>query len=201
VCQVAKWSRAGVGRATDGVPVERRVRGRRLILRRVRFWGLFIYVSGLLGYGLDIQHSELLVLVIVYIIVTFFKSVTKNPSRIKRFLVVTWWCCQIYKRGGVPRVERGCGFLSFEKIKCIFSIAPMGNLEKLRECFSPDALRGGTGRWPLASGVLSGLTRGSRVHRTHQSESDAQRPVCERFATLFAHGSGEHRTLLVLSVR
>jgi len=29
----------------------------------------------------------------------------------------------------------------------------MGNLEK-----SPDAVRGGTGRWPLASGVLSGAT-------------------------------------------
>ena len=25
----------------------------------------------------------------------------------------------------------------FEKIKCIFSIAPVENLEKLRECFSP----------------------------------------------------------------
>jgi len=76
----------------------------------------------------------------------------------------------------------------------------VGNLEKSRE-HSPDALRGGTGRWPLASGVLSGLTRGSRVLRTQQSEFGAQRPVCWRFATLSAHGSGEHRTLPVLSVR
>ena len=29
----------------------------------------------------------------------------------------------------------------FEKMKCIFSIAPVGNLEKSRECFSL------TGRW------------------------------------------------------
>ena len=54
------------------------------------------------------------------------------------------------------------GFDTFEKIKCIFFIAPIGNLEKSRECFltekhSPDTLRGGTGRWPLASGVLSGV--------------------------------------------
>ena len=39
----------------------------------------------------------------------------------------------------------------------------MGNLVKSQECFltekhSPDALRGGTGRWPLASDVLSGVT-------------------------------------------
>ena len=38
----------------------------------------------------------------------------------------------------------------------------MENLEKSRDCFSvrkhsPDAQRGGTGRWPLASGVLSGV--------------------------------------------
>jgi len=41
-------------------------------------------------------------------------------------------------------------------------MAPMGNLEKSRQCFSlrkhsPDALRGGTGRWPLAFRVLSGV--------------------------------------------
>ena len=71
----------------------------------------------------------------------------------------------------------------------------------LTEKHSPDALRGGTGHWPLASSVLSGLTTGSRVHRTHRCESGAQRPVCGRFATLFAHGSGEHRTLPMLSVR
>ena len=65
---------------------------------------------------------------------------------------------------------------------------------------SLDALRGGTGCWPLASGVLSGLTRGSRVHRMHRSESGAQRPVCGRFATLSAHESGEHRMLRVRPV-
>jgi len=64
----------------------------------------------------------------------------------------------------------------------------------------PNALRGGTECWPLASGVLLGLTKGSKVHRTHWSESGAQRPVCRHFVTLSTHGSGEHRTLPVLSV-
>ena len=49
----------------------------------------------------------------------------------------------------------------FEKIKCIFSIAPVGIFSEVTGVFlswkhSPDAQRGGTGRWPLASGVLSG---------------------------------------------
>ena len=48
-------------------------------------------------------------------------------------VVYTWWCWHIYKGGGVPRVERNVG--AFEKIKCIFSIALVGNLEKSRECF------------------------------------------------------------------
>ena len=56
-------------------------------------------------------------------------------------VVYTWWCWHIYKGGGVPRVERSVGsstgFGAFEKIKCIFSITPVGNLEKLWECFSP----------------------------------------------------------------
>jgi len=51
-------------------------------------------------------------------------------------VVYTWWCWHIYKGGGVPKVERGGVPSAFEKIKCIFSIAPVGNLEKLRECFS-----------------------------------------------------------------
>jgi len=56
-------------------------------------------------------------------------------------VVYTWWCWHIYKGGGVPRIERGVGFSllgfgAFEKIKCIFSIAPVGSLEKSRECFS-----------------------------------------------------------------
>ena len=61
-------------------------------------------------------------------------------------VVYTWWCWHIYKGGGVPRVERGVGFslppaelarrdsALFEKMKCIFSIAPVENLEKSREC-------------------------------------------------------------------
>jgi len=67
-------------------------------------------------------------------------------------------------------VLRGVGFLGFgdfEKIKCIFSIAPMGNLEKSRECFlsekhSPDAECEGTGRWPqsLMCLTLLGLSTG-----------------------------------------
>ena len=31
---------------------------------------------------------------------------------------------------------RAAGFGTFEKIQCIFSIAPVGSLEKSRECFS-----------------------------------------------------------------
>ena len=51
-------------------------------------------------------------------------------------VVYTWWCWHIYKGGGVPRVERGV-FGAFEKIKCMFYIAPVGNLEKSWECFLP----------------------------------------------------------------
>jgi len=59
----------------------------------------------------------------------------------------------------------------FEKKKCIFSIAPMGNLKMSRECFlaekhSPDAGRGRTGRCVCASGVQS-VPGSARVrHRT-----------------------------------
>jgi len=96
----------------------------------------------------------------------------------------------------------------------------------------PDTVHRGIGRWPLASGVLLSLTRGSRAHRTlytgcrgspvhasgacwdvrailrgcltghrtHRSESGAQRPVLVRFAGLSAHEFGEHRTCPVLRV-
>ena len=59
------------------------------------------------------------------------------------------------------------GFRCFlRKIKCIFSTASVGNLEKSRECFSPDAGRGGTGRYVCASGVLA-MAGSARVrHRT-----------------------------------
>ena len=96
---------------------------------------------------------------------------------------------------------------AFEKNKCIFSIAPVGNLEKSRECFSvgvflsrkhsPDALCGGTGRWPLASGVLSGATE--CTGRTGESPVLSVR-CAGGLATLTAHESGEHRTLRVRPV-
>jgi len=69
----------------------------------------------------------------------------------------------------VPRVERSLrgGIRRFEKNKCIFYIAPVGNLEKLRECLlteklSPDAECGGTGRWPQRPVCLTllGLSTG-----------------------------------------
>ena len=59
-------------------------------------------------------------------------------------------------------IASSAGFGAFEKNKCIFSIAPVGNFGEVAGVFlsrkhSPDALCGGTGRWPLASGVLSGI--------------------------------------------
>ena len=52
----------------------------------------------------------------------------------------TWWCWHICKGAEkLTHLHFGVGTLggdAFEKIKCIFSIAPVGNLEKLRECFS-----------------------------------------------------------------
>jgi len=84
-------------------------------------------------------------------------------------------------------------------MKCIFSIAPVGNLEKSQECFShsPDALRGGTGRWPLASGVLSGAAE--CTGRTGESPVVSVR-CTGGLATLSVHESGEHRTLRVRPV-
>ena len=38
---------------------------------------------------------------------------------------------------GLSGVWVPSGVGAFEKIKCIFSIAPVRNLEKLQECFSP----------------------------------------------------------------
>ena len=87
-------------------------------------------------------------------------------------------------------------FGAFEKIKCTFSIAPVGNLEKSREC-SPDALRGGTGRWPLASGVLSGAAE--CTGRTGVSPVLSVR-CADGLANLSVHESGEHRTLRVRPV-
>jgi len=54
----------------------------------------------------------------------------------------------LYKRGGVPRVERRVGSslppaelarrdsALLRKLSAVFSIAPVGSLEKSRECFS-----------------------------------------------------------------
>ena len=99
-------------------------------------------------------------------------------------VVYTCWCWHIYKGGGVPRVERSVGFSSqrenvfenaFEKIECIFFVAPVGNLEKSRECI---LLR--NTHQTLAFSVRCAVGC-SRVHRTHRSESGAQRPVCGQF--------------------
>ena len=57
------------------------------------------------------------------------------------------------------------GFGAFEKIKCIFSIAPVGNLVKLQD--SPDAVYGGTKRWLLAFDVLSVPSSARVKHRMH----------------------------------
>jgi len=62
---------------------------------------------------------------------------------------------------------------------------------------SPDALCGGIGRWPLASGVLSGATEGTG--RTRESPVLSVR-CAGRLATLSAHESREHRTLRVRPV-
>ena len=71
------------------------------------------------------------------------------------------------------------GFGTFEKIKFIFSIAPVGNLEKLRVyrtlvLAAPDA---GLERPVWCQSVAQVC----RMHRTHRSVSGAQRPVCGRF--------------------
>ena len=76
-------------------------------------------------------------------------------------------------------------------IKCIFSIPPVGNLEKSRECFSL------TGRWPLASDVLTGVAE--CTGRTGVSPVLSVR-CAGGLATLSAHESGEHQTLRVRPV-
>ena len=60
-------------------------------------------------------------------------------------LVYTLWCWHtLRRRWSLKCRERRRDSALFEKMKCIFSIAPVGNLEKSRECFwrrkhSPDA--------------------------------------------------------------
>jgi len=94
-------------------------------------------------------------------------------------------------------------FGAFEKMKCIFSIAPVRTLEKSRECFSlrnthrtlvsgaPDA----ESEHPVQT--VSGPARAR--HWTTGTERRPVRPVvrvrCDvRFAELSEFKSGEHRT-------
>ena len=62
-------------------------------------------------------------------------------------LVHTWWCWHTLRRwslkgregfGFLSPSHRACkaGFDAFVKMECIFSIAPVENLEKSPECFS-----------------------------------------------------------------
>jgi len=63
-------------------------------------------------------------------------------------LAHTWWCWHTLRRRWSLKGREGLGSslpsaelarrdsALFEKMKSIFSIAPMGNLEKSRECFS-----------------------------------------------------------------
>ena len=79
-------------------------------------------------------------------------------------LVHTLWRWHTLRRRWSLKGREGFGFLSlsrqaceagfgaFEKMKCILSIAPVGKLEKSRECFSlrkhsPDAGFWSTGRY------------------------------------------------------
>ena len=59
-------------------------------------------------------------------------------------LVYTLWCWHTLRRRWSLKSRERMGSALFEKMKCIFSIAPEGNLVKSRECFSlrkhsPDA--------------------------------------------------------------
>jgi len=65
------------------------------------------------------------------------------------------------------------------------------------EKHSPDALRGGTGRWPFASDVLSCVAECTG----HTGVSPVLSVRCAGvLATLSVHKSGEHRTLRVRPV-
>ena len=92
--------------------------------------------------------------------------------------------------------------VEFEKMKCIFFYCAGGRFGEVAGVFlsrkhSPDALRGGTGRWPLASGVLSGAAE--CTGRTGESPVLSVR-CAGGLVTLSAHESGEHRTLRVRPV-
>ena len=80
---------------------------------------------------------------------------------------------------------------AFEKIKCILSIASVGNLEKSRECTGRTTWRHRMLAFSIRCTIGSDQMKQSAL--AHRSESGAQRPVCGRFTTLSAHGSAKHR--------
>ena len=117
-------------------------------------------------------------------------------------VVYTWWCWHICKGGGVPRVERG--------VSCSLPPAELARRDSalLRKLSAYFLLRrweiwrsrgsvSRTGRWPLASGVLSGATE--CTGRTGESPVLCVRCAGD-LATLSARESGEHRTLRVRPV-
>ena len=127
-------------------------------------------------------------------------------------LVYTLWCWHTLRRRWSLKSRERMGSslppaelarqdsVLFEKMKCIFSIAPVGKFGEVA---------GNTHR-TLATEALDAVSERpvqtvpgpARVrHRTIGTGRWLERPVCRRFATLFVHGSGEHQTLPVLSVR
>jgi len=78
-------------------------------------------------------------------------------------------------------------FNALEKMKCIFSIAPVESLEKSRECFSlekysPDAGLEGTRRWPrrhqtLLLHVQCALVSGRGEGSTGRSASEGSQTL------------------------
>ena len=108
-------------------------------------------------------------------------------------LVYTLWCWHTLRRrwslkgrermgSSLPPAElaRRDSAL-FEKMKCIFSIAPVGNLEKSRECFSlrkhsPDA--GSEAPDAVSERPVCRLPGSARVrHRTTGTGRKLERPV------------------------
>jgi len=100
------------------------------------------------------------------------------------------------------------GFGAFEKIKCIFSFAPVGNLEKLRECFAlrnthrtlvlaaPDA----GPECPVWCLWLSCAERTGRWHRTLGGYCSSVRWCVTSASAHEEFLTGEHRTLRVRPV-
>jgi len=51
-------------------------------------------------------------------------------------LVYILWCWHTLRRRWSLKGKERMGLALFDKMKCIFSIAPVGTLDKSRECFS-----------------------------------------------------------------